>query len=209
MRSPIFRMRDLERVAIVAAVGVLAMSFWQRLSLTPVSRGLSAAEARLLSGQTGRPLVFPGSYSDTIIVFLDYRCPYCAALYPDVVRPESRVGIVVRHALADQGSRSAQAAVAAECARQEGKFHAFSYALFARRDSIGVISWERFAAAAGVPDLPRFSLCIDKRATMELVDEDMQLARRLDLPGTPVAIHRGRMYVGPVGLGELMREINR
>lgn len=209
MKRPTFRMRDLERVAVVAAVGVLAMSFWHRVSLTPVSRRLSAVETRVLREQSGRPLVFPGSYSDTIIVFMDYRCPYCAALYPDVVRPESRVGIVVRHAMADRGSRSAQAAVAAECARREGTFHAFSYALFARRDSIGLVAWEEYAAVAGVPDVPRLAQCIEKRATIQLVDEDMQLARRLDLPGTPVAIHRGRLYVGPVGMGELMREINR
>ena len=183
------RIRDIEHVVVVAAAFVLIISLWHRLSVTSDIRTLSKAQKTVLREQSERPLVFPGNYPDTVVFFLDYRCPYCAVLYSDMVRDDARYGIVVRHVVANRNTLSAQAAVAAECARREGKFHAFSYALFARRDSIGLLSWQEFATAAGVPELDSLSQCIEYRTPIDVIEDDTELAQQLGLTGTPVAIY--------------------
>lgn len=129
--------RPIEGIAVVAAAVVLAAGVHQRVTAPREAWDLSADERRQLRDHGNRPLVFPGVFRDTIVLFLDYRCPSCAVLYPDLVRTDARYAVVVRHLAGPKGSLSAQAAIAAECARREDRLHAYSYALFARRDSIG------------------------------------------------------------------------
>jgi protein-disulfide isomerase len=192
---------------LVAAVVVLAAALWQRLAGPRNPRSLTAAQTRLLSAEPARPLVFNGSFPDTLVLFLDYQCRYCAALYPELVRADAPYGVIVRHLVGDRNSLSAQAAVAAECARMEGKFHAYSYALFARRDSIGVLSWQAYANAAGLPESDALSRCIESRATIQVTDRDTKLGTQLGLNGTPAAVVRGMVYVGPSPILEALRDL--
>lgn len=197
--------RPLHTVVVVAAVLVLLSALRTRLAGPPDVRTLSAAQAEAFHNTSPAPLVFAGDYPDTLTLFLDYRCGYCAAIYPDLVRPDAPYGIVVRHVAPDRNTLSAQAAVAAECARRQGRFHAFSYALLARRDSIGLLSWEAFGRLAGVPSLEALTACTEARATIARIDADLNLSQRLDLTMTPVALYRGRLYFGPVRIGEIRR----
>jgi protein-disulfide isomerase len=200
--------RATEHVLAVAAALVLLSFGWRRLSARPDIITLSAAQIGAMQKRLERPLVFPGSYADTLVLFLDYRCPYCAVHYGDIVRHDAPYGVVVRHVVASVNSLEAQAAVAAECARGEGRFHAFSYALFARRDSIGYLSWRSFGAVAGVENSDRLSECIESRAPIGTIREDMELAHQLGVLGTPAVAYRGRMYLGSTGIRGLFLAVS-
>lgn len=195
------------RVVVVAAGTVLLLSLWQKATVRPPVEPLREAQAEMFLSRSQRPLVFPGEYRDTVVFFLDYRCGYCAVAYLELVRPDANYGVEVRHFVAGPNSVSAQAALAAECARNLGEFHAYGYSLFARRDSIGLASWQSYAAVAGIRDPARLTECIDRRATVAVVQGDSELAQQLAISGTPAAIHRGRVYLGSLGMVEMLREL--
>lgn len=200
--------RTIERIAVVAASVVLAASVYQRYTAPRITWTLSTEQQRELREQSGHRLVFPGVFRDTIVLFLNYQCGLCAALYPELVRADAAYGVVVRHLTGDRGSSSTQAAIAAECARREDRIHAYSYALFAKRDSIGLLAWEEFGRVAGMEDFARFSRCIENHDPLELVDADTRLGISLGLTGTPAAILHGRVHLGGAQVESMLRELN-
>lgn len=77
------------------------------------------------------------------------------------------------------------AAAASECAAQQGGFEKFSDALFSKQDSIGNFPWERYASAAGIPDLRAFRTCISIPDTVPAIRADIAAGVSLDVAGTP------------------------
>lgn len=210
VKVPHIGARDLGQVLAVAICLIAISSLWRGHAQAEAGiQELTASEREALAVVKRRPLVIPGAFSDTVLLFVDYRCAYCAALYPDFVRQGLPFGIEMRFALANRNSLSAQAAIAGECARQQGKFHPYSYALFSRRDSIGVLSWETYAKTAGVPDLQRHARCIAIRETLPLIEEDVAFSQQMGISSTPVAVFGNKRYVGPVRIVELLAGIAR
>ena len=204
MRPLIARLRNLQYVLVVAAAFVLLFSFWSRSTRDSSVRTLSPSESQAVQSRPQRPLALPGEYRDTVILFLDYHCPYCAALYPDLVRARSAYGVDVRHVVAGPNSVIAEAAIAAECARQQGRFHPYSYALFGKRDSIGALPWEAYGIAAGVPDLATLTSCVERRLPLAWIEWDTKLVRDIGLKATPTVVYGGRIYTGPLSIAALM-----
>ena len=190
-------MRDAERMLAIVGVITLIVLGWQRLAPARPGRALSPAEVALLRKHRPPGLVFPGAYPDTIELFIDYTCVYCAALYPVAAARGPSYGLAVHYVTGNTGSPSFEAAMAAECARRQGRFHQFSYELFARRDSLGVLPWRQFGAHAGISDLNALAECIGRRDAMDRIVADRKLAEQLHLRGTPSLIDRGRLYTGP------------
>lgn len=197
--------RQVQLLFVGAATVITARSAWHAAGSIPAIQGLSSEQSRSFDRATPREVLFEGQFRDTVVFFLDYRCAWCTVLYQDIVRPEAPFAIVVRHfAPGGIAGLSGQAAVASECSRAQGRFHPFSYALFGRRDSIGVLGWEDFARAAAVPDPAAFRECVDRREFADRVADDLALARMLELPGTPTAVHGGRRYWGWAAIAELV-----
>lgn len=190
----------------LVTLGIVAF-IWRGKSTRISERSLNASQSETLA-KMDRPLVFQGQFNDTLILFVDYSCRYCAALYPELVRPDAPYGLVVIH-IADRRSPLFQAAVAAECARNLRRFYSFSYGLFAKRDSVGRIPFESFAAQAGVRDLAGFSQCVENRIPYRIVEEDMRLALMLGIEGTPAAVLHGKLYQGPASILGLVAPLFR
>lgn len=170
-------------------------------------RHLRPDEVAAISEAPGARLVFEGAHRDTLTVFLSYRCPYCAGLYSDIVRPDAPRAVIVRHVALNASTIEAQAAVAAECARRYDRFHSYSYALFAKRDSVGSLPWVSFAVQAGIRDTSGFMRCVESRLPLPVVLDDISLARRLGVPGTPALAWRRRLVIGPVRVAALLSEL--
>lgn len=195
MRPPSRLAREAIGILVIALIAGQIIRPWGR-SHAGVHE-LSEAELDGIALRHTLPLVFPGTFSDTLYLFLDYRCPYCGALYPDVVRQDAPYGIVVVHASGDLVTPSHQAALAAECARSSQRFHAYSYALYARRDSIGILAWEEYAKAAGIAGLTEFSRCIELRQARKVLATSQDILSRIDLQGTPALLRGRRLIRGP------------
>jgi protein-disulfide isomerase len=136
-----------------------------------------------------------------IVEFSDFQCPFCARIQTslDEIRAKypDQVAIVYRHyPLEAIHPHAFGAALAAACAEEQGRFKPYHDALFQRQDSIGTTGWDRLAEAAGVPDLPAFRECVESKRFKGRVDEDVKVANRIGVQGTPSLIINGTMVYG-------------
>lgn len=150
-----------------------------------------AAQGRRI-GAAGTPV--------TIVEFSDYQCPFCAIAHralTEVLRDRpGDVSVVFRHFPLTGHDYARPAALAAECAAEQGAFAPFSDLLFQKQDSIGVLGWDVFAARAGVRDGAAFDRCVRGREQRARVDADLAAARELDLTGTPTFLVEGKLFRG-------------
>lgn len=155
----------------------------------------------------------PAEAPVTIIVFSDFQCPFCAVLMSRLNEIRSayprEVSVVYRHFPLSSHPHAVAAARASECAAAQGKFPAFHDALFAAQDSIGVIGWGRFAAAAGVADLPRFEACAAGTGPLPSLERDTVAGRHLRVSGTPTLLINEVRFQGAVRKDTLEAYVRR
>jgi protein-disulfide isomerase len=101
------------------------------------------------------------------------------------------------------------AARASDCAAAQGRFVAYHDALFARQDSIGLVAWSRFAAAADVRDLPAFQACAADSAPSPRIDSDVAAGKRLRVTGTPTLLINGLRFQGAMPADTLASHVRR
>ena len=141
----------------------------------------------------------------TIVVFADFECPYCAVLATSALpklraRYPTQVVVVYRH-FPLRGHRFAYpAARAEECAARQNRFDAYHDQLFARQDSLGLLTFMEIARAAGVPDLGAFAKCDSTSGAVESIELDLRAAKELGAHVTPTVLMGGRMYSGAPSL---------
>lgn len=143
-----------------------------------------------------------------IVEFSDFQCPFCARTHPAVEavrrRHPERVAVLYRHFPLDAIHPYARpAAVASECAVEQGRFGAFATLLFARQDSLGATPWSRFAAGAGVPDTAAFARCVRASRTMPAVDRDAKVGAATRIEVTPTLVINGTLRPGAITEAEL------
>jgi protein-disulfide isomerase len=107
-----------------------------------------------------------GHYCAELVVteFMDFTCPYAVkwsfvsdslnALYGD------RIRIVFHHFPLQNRGHSQTAAIAVECALEQGVFDRMYTSLYQYQDSIGAVGWNWFADRSAVPDLEAFEDCV-------------------------------------------------
>lgn len=145
--------------------------------------------------------VGPVNAAVTIVEFSDFQCQYCrqlaatlATLYEDY---PGQVAIVYRHfPLTSLHPGALPAAVAAECAGEQGRFFPYHTALFTEQDSIGILPWAQLALRAGISDTARFNGCITSGRTLSLVQRDQRDGAELHISGTPLVLVNGLEFPG-------------
>lgn len=137
----------------------------------------------------------------TIVEFSDFQCPFCRQF--SIMAREARrrypgqIALVYRNfPLTTTHPLAYNAALAAECAATQGRFEQYHDVVFGRQDSVGILSWNDFAARAGVPDSTGFAACITQRSSERRVQEDIAIGNELHISGTPVIIINDVMLVG-------------
>jgi protein-disulfide isomerase len=145
----------------------------------------------------------------TIVEFSDFQCPFCRAAASTIrsIRQTTagRVALVYRHYPGHEHSFAA--AVAAECAAEQGMFEGYHDALFREADSIGVKSWSRFAADAGVSDTTKFAVCMTSGRAASRVVRDTAAAHALRVRGTPTFLINQMKVVGFRGADKMEADV--
>ncbi len=128
----------------------------------------------------------------TIVEFSDFQCGYCRKFWQETLpRIEEKyirtgkVRFVYRH-LAILGAASVQAAIAAECAHEQGRFWPYHDKLFA---SAGPLAFskgnlKRYAEELRL-DTARFNTCVDTEQPREKIDRETMVGRAIGMTGTP------------------------
>lgn len=88
------------------------------------------------------------------------------------------------------------AAMASECAAEQGRFAAFHQQLFEQQDSIGIKSFEEFGRAARVQDLESFQTCLEEERYTNNVRANIREGERIGIRATPSLIIDGELYEG-------------
>jgi protein-disulfide isomerase len=202
-------MKRLEEIAtsvLVACAVIIAGSAVYR-TIAPASRSpirIAAEPPKLVENwegivSDGIPLFDSPANprSDvTIAVFSDLECPFCRRFHKEITELHAEKGIRVLflHYPLRIHRNARAAAIAAECAIDQGRFLGFLDAVFAQQDSLGLRSWSQFGVDAGVPDTARFDACVRDKGEVPRLQRHITLARSLGVHGTPTVIVNGWLF---------------
>ena len=208
---------------VIAAAVLIAVGSWEALGrgATPTDAGeikrrrpefyhwyLSqpVAEVPIDAGRNTR-----GSADAPVIIveFSDFECGHCAAFHESLDDVLHRMGPSVRvdfrHFPLDSACNpkvaasvhpsACLAAVAAECAGEQGKFWQYHNLLFANQQELGRAFLMQYATRLGM-DVARFTDCLGSAAAEARVRDDAAAGARLGIDSTPTVFINGRKIKG-------------
>lgn len=139
----------------------------------------------------------------TLVEFSDFECPFCGRFYsqtlPQVEEEYINTGqvrYVYRHFPITSIHPNAEgAALASECANEQGQFRAFHDMIFENQTSIGTSDLKSYAAQLGL-NTTQFNSCLDSKKYQAKVDADTSLGNQLGVTGTPTFYINGQIIPG-------------
>ena len=148
-------------------------------------KGLSEIEGGHLEGSPDAP---------TLHIFEDFECPGCAAFnireYPALKKSFIDTGLIshsFHHYPLPMHQDAYEAAIASECAYEQGKFWEYKDKLFANQKALSGSDLVRYATELGL-NIEEFRSCKSGTEAKERVNKDKEIGQSLALPGTPAFI---------------------
>ena len=145
-----------------------------------------------------------------LVVYSDFQCSFCRQLAPVLRRLQSEfpqdVAVVFRNFPLDVHPRAFPAAVAAQCAGEQGAFWEYHDKLFAEGGDLEEARLIALAASLGL-DQTRFTACLRSAPPRQQVEADLREATGLNLPGAPMVFLNGRRVDGPLTYEQLLQKI--
>lgn len=218
------RMAQDRRVLIgcvVAGAALIAFGAWEAVGGRSVrldAEGIRRENPDLYAWFQARPVleVGPGGHSRgpadaavTLVEFSDFDCPHCARLDETITRlmrsKRLDVRVVFRHFPlnaqcnpAAQGTRhpaACDAATAAECAGEQGRFWQYQHILFSRQGRFQRADLLGYARDLGL-EPAAFERCMDSGEARARVESDAREGARLGVQSTPTIFINGRRIEG-------------
>jgi len=145
----------------------------------------------------------------TVVEFADFQCPFCSrALAPlgEIAQAYGKeVRVVFKHMPLAFHPNALPAALAAEAARQQGKFWEMHDAIFAHQQALSDAAYAEYAEELKL-DLARFKSALVDPATRKRVEEDLAQARSAGVTGTPSFVVNGELVLGSGSLRRVVEE---
>jgi len=150
-----------------------------------------------------------------IIEFSDFQCPYCKAFQADMNQARKEYGdkilFVYKHLPHSIHPQAENAALAASCANEQGKFQAYADHLFVKQDewakTTGTQKFKDYAWRFGINGR-EFAKCLDTKKYQDKVDADKVEAASFFISGTPGTFVNGTFLSGAVGAEALKAAID-
>lgn len=144
-----------------------------------------------------------------MVEYSDFQCPYCERHHPTVQQVfdtyEGDIAWVYRHFPLSFHPNAKPAALASECANEQGKFWEFADAMFAGQtgglDGDAATASAFFTKTAGDLGLnmSKFASCVSSNKYQSKVDADTASGRASGVDGTPATFINGVMVTGSTG----------
>lgn len=149
---------------------------------------------------TGAPSKGAEKAPVTIVKFEDYECPFCKQVQPTFTELLSRYNGKVRLVHKDLPldaihPQARQAAEAARCADEQGKFWSYHDVLYAKAPKLGPKDLKSYAKEVEL-DINAFERCFDSGKLKAIVQRDLMDGAQLGLTGTPTFFINGREVSG-------------
>lgn len=129
----------------------------------------------------------------TIVEFTDYQCPYCerhfSETFPQLKKEyidTGKVKLIVRDFPLNFHQNAMDAAIAAECAGDEGdaKYFEMHHKLFENQNALAVNDLKKYAKEIGLNE-SRFNTCLDTQKYKSEVEKDLKDGQKYGVSGTP------------------------
>jgi len=199
----------------------------RRRLLAPRAASLLAALLAACGGSTGSPaLAGPvvkvpvgeapvrGSATPTwvtVVEFSDFQCPFCRQAQPVLAQLLSAYGddlqLAYKHFPLSFHLRALPAAVAAECARAQGRFWEMHDRIFDQQPALDDATLAAHAAAAGL-DVASWQSCLATAEPAARVEADRAAGAAAGVRGTPTFLVNGRAVVGAVPYAQLAAAVD-
>jgi len=139
----------------------------------------------------------------TIVEWSDFECPFCERFYTqtygDILKNYVDTGkakiVFKEFPLTSLHPDAMPAAIAAECAGNQGKFFEMHNKLFENQQSLGTDNYKKWAAELGL-DTAKFNSCYDNKETQAKIQADQIEGEKLGIRGTPGFIINGQTVSG-------------
>ena len=158
------------------------------------------------------PSVGPANAPVTIVEFSDFQCPYCKRSVPLIkeilAKYPGKVKVVYRDYPGPNHPYAPQAAEAAQCAGDQGKFWEYHDGLFDHQAAGSGWDFIELAKAIGL-NHDVFATCLNTRRYQEEVAKDLHDAITLGVTSTPTFFINGRPLVGAKPFAEFQTVIDR
>ncbi|KPJ85022.1 hypothetical protein AMJ57_04795, partial [Parcubacteria bacterium SG8_24] len=140
--------------------------------------------------------------SVTLIEYSDFECPFCSRFHPTMKQImdefEGQVRWVYRHYPLGFHAEARPAALASECAGEQGKFWEYADELYENQSSLGEDYYEELAAELGL-NMSQFRSCLSSEKYGSKVSGDLSGGTAAGVQGTP-----GTIILGADGSAQLV-----
>jgi protein-disulfide isomerase len=135
----------------------------------------------------------------TLIEYSDFECPYCSRLTTSLARLEKEypndLAVAFKHSPLPFHPHAMPAALAAEAAREQGKFWEMHDKLFANQRALERSDLEKYAQEIGL-DLTRFKASLDQQKGKSVIEAQQKEGAIFGVRGTPSSFINGRFMRG-------------
>ncbi len=152
----------------------------------------------------GEPFKGPAKARVTIVNFEDFQCPFCKQVQPAfkelLARYDGKVRLVHKDLpLEGLHPRAREAAEAARCAYEQGKFWEYHDELYANAPKAGADDLKSYGKNIGL-NMDSFDRCIATGKYRAVVQQDLNEAVQIGVAGTPTIFINGREVSGDQSL---------
>lgn len=147
--------------------------------------------------QSARP--FKGQADSRIVVteYSDFQCPACSQVQPVLAEILDKYSGQIRFEyyhfpLESVHDYAFSAAVASECANEQGRFWEYHDLLFENQENLKNSDLKLYATEIEGMDAGAFNTCLDSERTRDIVKSDLKEAAALKLRGTPSFFVNGK-----------------
>ena len=138
----------------------------------------------------------------TIVEYSDYQCPFCERFFTEselLLRKEyietGKVKMIYRDFPLPGHPYAMPAALAANCAKDQGKFWAYHDVLFKKQNELANLDYVQVAKDLGL-NTADFKSCLDSKKYQSQIQKDFEEGSNIGVNGTPTFFINGKQLVG-------------
>lgn len=138
-----------------------------------------------------------------LVEFTDFECPFCARFFTDTfpqIEKEyiqtGKIAYYIRHfPLYSLHPNAENASLAAECAKEQGKFKGMHDLVFQNQKALAADNLKSYAQQLGL-NTGNFNSCLDSKKYKSAIDRDVKVGGEVGVTGTPAFFLNGRIIQG-------------
>ena len=148
----------------------------------------------------------------TVIEYSEFQCPFCERVQPAAKRIlkeyQGKIRWIVRDFPLSFHNRAKPAAIAARCAKEQGKYWEMYDELFKNQRALGDADFKKYAQNIKL-DIKKYDDCVAKPGKIdEVIESNLRSGERLGVTGTPAFFINGRRLSGALPYEEFKKVID-